>query len=62
MIKPYPRIYERLVERFGIDPRTAVFIDHVAANLEAARRFGMHGIHFRKPDALRAELVEMGLL
>jgi len=62
VIKPDPRIYELLIDRFAIDPRAAVFIDDVAANVEAARRFGIHGIHFRKPDVLRAELMELGLL
>ena len=62
VVQPDPRIYELLIERFVIDPRAAVFIDDVAANVDAARCFGIHGIHFRKPQALRAELVELGLL
>jgi 2-haloacid dehalogenase len=61
-IKPDPRIYELLLERFGIDPHRAVYIDDVAANAEAARRFGIHGIHFSTPDALREELVRLALL
>jgi len=61
-IKPEPRIYEALIERFAIDPTSAVFIDDVAANTAAARRFGMHAIHFTNPTALRAELVALGLL
>jgi 2-haloacid dehalogenase len=61
-IKPDPRIYALLLERFGIDPHRAVYIDDVAANAEAARPFGIHGIHFSTPDALREELVRLGLL
>jgi len=61
-IKPQPRIYEALLERFAIDPRSAVFIDDVEVNAAAARPFGMHAIHFTDPTALRAELVALGLL
>jgi len=61
-IKPNPRIYEALIERFSIEPERAVFIDDVEANVAAARQFGIHAIRFTTPDALRAELVELGLL
>ncbi len=61
-IKPDPRIYEILLEHFGIDPRSAVYIDDVAVNAEAARPFGIHSIHFTTPDALREELVRLALL
>lgn len=62
VIKPDPEIYQILIQRFGLDPQRAVFIDDTAANVEAAQRFGMHGIHFRGPTALRAALAELGLL
>jgi 2-haloacid dehalogenase len=61
-IKPDPRIYEILLEQFGIDPQSAVYIDDVAVNAEAARPFGIHSIHFTTPDALREELVRLALL
>jgi 2-haloacid dehalogenase len=60
--KPDPAIYRLLIERCAIDPHRAVFIDDVAANAEAARAFGIHPIHFQSLDALRAELMELGLL
>lgn len=62
VIKPDPAIYRLLIARCAIDPARAVFIDDVAANAEAARAFGIHGIHFTGPDTLRAELVRLGLL
>jgi 2-haloacid dehalogenase len=61
-IKPQPRIYEVLIERFAIDPLSAIFIDDVEDNAAAARPFGMHAIQFTNPAALRAELVALGLL
>ena len=61
-LKPQPRIYEVLLERFAIDPLSAIFIDDAEANTAAARPFGIHPIHFTNPATLRAELVSLGLL
>jgi len=60
--KPDLRIYALMLARFAIDPQCAVYIDDNEANAEAARRFGIHGIHFTTPDALRRELVGLALL
>lgn len=62
VIKPDPRIFQILLERNGIAPESAVFIDDVERNAEAATRLGIHGIHFRSPAQLRAELAAVGLL
>ncbi len=62
LLKPDPRIFELLIERFAIDPRRAVYIDDVETNVIAARPLGIHAIHFTTPAALRAELAELGLL
>ena len=62
IIKPDPRIFELLLERFAIDPKRAVYIDDVAVNVDAACPFGIHAIHFSTPSTLRAELTELGLL
>ena len=61
-IKPEPEIYRALIETYAIDPQRAVFIDDVAINAEAASAFGIHPIRFTTPDALRVELVMLGLL
>jgi 2-haloacid dehalogenase len=62
VIKPDPRIFRILLERYGIAPGDAVFIDDVPANAAAAATLGIHGIHFRSPALLRAELATLGLL
>ena len=62
VIKPDPRIFEILLERNDVAPESAVFIDDIARNAEAATRLGIHGIHFRSPDQLRRELAAVGLL
>ena len=62
VIKPDPRIFRILLERYRIAPEEAVFIDDNPANAAAATALGIHGIHFRSPEALRSELVSLGLL
>jgi len=42
--KPDPVIYERALERLGIGPEAAVFLDDFEQNVVAARALGMHGI------------------
>jgi 2-haloacid dehalogenase len=62
VIKPDPRIFRILCERYTIVPESAVFIDDVAKNAEAASALGIHGIHFRSPGQLRGDLAALGLL
>ena len=62
LIKPDPRIFHRLLDRYGIDPARAVFIDDSQANAAAASALGLRGIHFTGADALRRELAALALL
>ena len=62
VIKPDPRIFHILLERYRIDPREAVFIDDNPGNAEAAASLGIHGIHFQSPELLRRELESLDLL
>jgi 2-haloacid dehalogenase len=62
LVKPDPRIYRLLLERFAIAPAEAVYIDDVARNAAAANALGIHGIHFTDPASLRRELSGLGLL
>jgi len=62
IVKPDPAIYRLLCDRFAIDPSSAVFIDDAKRNAEGAEAVGIRGIHFTGPEALRAELVALGLL
>jgi 2-haloacid dehalogenase len=61
-IKPNLEIFRVLLDTYAIDPRRAVFIDDVPANVAAATALGIHGIRFTTPEALRDELVGLGLL
>ena len=62
VIKPDPRIFRILLDRYRIAPDEAVFIDDNPANARAAEALGIHGIHFRSPPLLRRELEALGLL
>jgi 2-haloacid dehalogenase len=62
VIKPDPRIFGILCERYHLVPESTIFIDDVAANAQAASSLGLHGIHFRSADQLRRELQAVGLL
>jgi 2-haloacid dehalogenase len=61
LIKPDPRIYALLCERYGLAPGRCIFIDDSLANVEGARAFGMRAHHFTAPEPLRAELKAAGL-
>jgi 2-haloacid dehalogenase len=61
IVKPDPRIYQILVDRHGVDPRTAVYVDDLPANVEAAQAIGMTGLVFTTPEQLYADLGELGL-
>ncbi|MEZ5038563.1 MAG: HAD family phosphatase [Saprospiraceae bacterium] len=60
--KPDPKIYHLLLERFAIDPASAVFLDDSLANVHASIAVGMPAIHFKTPEQLRADLREKGVL
>lgn len=59
--KPEPAIYRIALERLGVAPEEAVFVDDWKPNVEAARQLGMKGVHFRGAVPLRRALAEAGL-
>jgi 2-haloacid dehalogenase len=62
LIKPDPRIYQRLLERYAVDPARVLYIDDSQRNVAAAEALGMQGWWFHEPDGLRARLHELNLL
>ena len=56
MVKPDPRIYHMALDRLGVQPDEAIFIDDMPANVEAARREGMTGIQYRDTEQVLKEL------
>lgn len=61
-IKPDPRIFGVLLDRFGLIAQTTLLIDDNALNVDAARGAGMQAVRFCSAEKLRASLVELGLL
>jgi 2-haloacid dehalogenase len=62
MAKPDRRIFELLLDRFGLAPDATLFVDDSAANVAAAREVGMDAVRFRDPGRLRRDLASRGLL
>jgi 2-haloacid dehalogenase len=62
VIKPDPRIFRLLLDRFGLDPGATFFVDDSEANVAAARRVGLDAVRFTGPEQLRRELAARGTL
>jgi 2-haloacid dehalogenase len=62
MIKPDPRFFRLLLDRFGLDPETTFYVDDSEPNVAAARRLGFDAVRFTGPRQLRRELSARRLL
>jgi len=60
--KPDPEIFELLLDRFGLETATTLFIDDNIGNLQAASALGMATAHYESPDGLRRSLRAAGLV
>lgn len=56
MIKPQPEVYELALKQFQVKAEEAAFIDDTPANVSAANALGLHGIVFRNPAQVKADL------
>ena len=54
--KPDARIYRLALEKLGVAPQEAVFVDDVGANVDSARAVGMQAIQFTRPQLVLDEL------
>lgn len=50
VIKPEAKIYKMALEQSGVRAEEAVFVDDMAANIEACERAGMKGLLFKDPQ------------
>jgi len=62
LLKPDPAIYYRALDRFGLKPAEALFIDDRAINVEGALAVGMKAHLFTDAEDLRARLEAEALL
>jgi 2-haloacid dehalogenase len=62
LVKPDPVIYALALDRFGLKPGEAIFIDDRPENVLAADAAGFHGHHFVDAPTLRVALQSASLL
>ncbi len=59
IIKPDVRIYELLLQKYGLQAEECVFIDDKAENVEGAKQAGYKGIVFTSYEAVKEKLEEL---
>ena len=62
LLKPEKEIYELLCSTYSLNPIECVFIDDTKANIEAAEKFGIKGIHLTDINILEEKLKENNLI
>ena len=60
-MKPDKKMFEKLIEKFNIDIKEAIYIDDREKNLIPAKELGMKTIHFKDINQLENELRELGI-
>lgn len=61
LTKPEPEIYQYLLQKFSLTPEHCVFLDDTPANIEAAEKQGIHGIHFTGYQNAVSKLSALGI-
>jgi FMN phosphatase YigB (HAD superfamily) len=59
--KPNPLIYREALRALKVQAQEAIYIDDIAAYVEAAQRLGMGGIQFQSPAQLTTDLKALGV-
>jgi len=59
--KPNPLIYSAALRALKVSAGEALYIDDIAAYVEAAQRLGMSAIQFQSPAQLTSELKSLGV-
>ena len=60
--KPFPEIYQALLNRFEVNSSEAVFIDDSLRNVKGAEAIGIAGIHFQSPQQLLQDLKQSQII
>jgi putative hydrolase of the HAD superfamily len=61
MAKPDPAIYRLALDKLGVPPEEALFLDDKLLNVETAQALGMKAIQFSTIERLREDLIAQGL-
>ena len=56
LVKPDPRLFQVLLDRYGLQAEDCIFIDDNPLNVEAASKMGMEGIVFQGAEDLCGKL------
>lgn len=59
LIKPDPRIFQLILQRFDLKAEETIFTDDNPNNVAAAQALGIHGILFQSADELRKQLMNL---
>ncbi|MGH3303819.1 MAG: HAD family hydrolase [Streptosporangiaceae bacterium] len=59
--KPDPRIFQILLDRYGLAPEATVFTDDSPRNVEAARALSINAVHYTGAQQLRQEVRALGI-
>jgi len=57
--KPERRIYEIVLERLGVSPNKAIFIDDKVEYVEGAKKVGINAILFHSPEQVKKEISDL---
>lgn len=60
--KPFPEFYQRLLDRYSVNPSDALFIDDNLRNVKAGEDLGIRSVHFKSSAGLENDLKQFGLL
>jgi putative hydrolase of the HAD superfamily len=61
VVKPEPAAFELTLDRLGVKPYEAVFIDDTLEHVDASRKLGLYGILFTTAEELEKELNQAGV-
>jgi epoxide hydrolase-like predicted phosphatase len=59
IVKPDPRAFARTLERLGVKPEEALFIDDTVEHVNAARALGLRGLVFTTAERLEQDVTDL---
>ncbi len=62
VMKPDPKIFQILFERYTVNPKEAIFIDDNHRNIIAAKKLGLNTIHFQNSNTMIEEMKKFGII
>lgn len=62
ILKPNAEIYTYVLNKLGVKPEEAVFIDDSIENVQGAEGVGIHGIVFQDAENLKKELHNLNVI